>query len=107
MVSPWANSRAGPLAKRFAVSIWPASKTGNIWSRRLSTRLIVFPWHSPKFRRQSTDHRNGDVGTGADFRQRLHIAQRLGKNIARTGEAAFIALGNWRTAEADRYRGPF
>ena len=36
MVSPGANVCAGPLAKRFAVSICAASRTGNICSRRFS-----------------------------------------------------------------------
>ena len=29
--SPGAKSRAGPLAKRLAVSTWPGSSTGNNW----------------------------------------------------------------------------
>src|SRR5262245_51259104 len=40
MISPGANSRSGPLAKCFAVSIWVPSSTGNNWWPRVLMTLI-------------------------------------------------------------------
>src|SRR4029079_2331018 len=48
-----------------------------------------------------------DPGSGANLLQRLHVAERLGENITWARQPAFVALGNWRAAEANGDGGAF
>src|SRR6185312_3124008 len=87
IVSPGAKVRGGPLAKRLALCIWAASRTGKICSRRFSINdMSCFPGGSP-------DCGDPDLGTGSDFCQRLHVANGLGKNVAGACQPALVALG--------------
>ena len=101
---PAPNVRGALSVKRLAVSICLASSTGNICSRRFSISDMASP-DSPG--RPISRGRDADVGTSPDFRQRLHVAESLRKNIARAGQPAFVALRDRRAAEAKRDRRAF
>src|SRR5438876_617477 len=53
-------------------------------------------------RRALGEERHFDAGTGAHAGKRLHVAKRLGKNIARAREPRLVALRDRRAAETER-----